>query len=207
MKRTIIAGAALLVCAAPAAAHNAGMTIDCDAASVTYRYFPTYMDSTITSTITLDGELHYTQTNTIRRSGTINIPLAISGTREVVFRVSWVSDTNGSRTLTDTLECPPGTPPVIDEPTPEPPVVPPAPTPEPPPQVTTPTAPVPPVPPKPKPRITCQDLILKRAGENTLRKHGCARPPLKKCPATKQRVIRAGKVVCIPKRRIVPVTG
>lgn len=190
MRKTILVGAALLVSAAPAAAHNAGMTIDCDAASITYSYFPTYMDSTITSTITLDGALHYTQTNTIRRSGTINIPLAISGTREVMFRVSWVSDTNGSRTLTDTLECPPGTPPVIDEPTPEPPVVPPVPTPEPPPQVTTPTVPTPPVPPKPVKPKTCAQLKAAGVGTKWLRKRGCIKTStavVKACPPGKRR--------------------
>jgi len=206
MKRTLIAGAALLACAAPASAHNAGLTIDCDGASVAYSYFPTYRDSVLTSTITLDGQVIHTQDNTVRRNGTINIPLTINGTHVVGFNVSWQSDTNGSKQLTDTIECPVYLPPPVIVP-PAPPVVPPAPTPEPPPQVTTPVPPTPPVPPKPKPRITCQDLILKRAGENTLRKHGCARPPLKTCPATKQRVIKAGKVVCIPKRRIVPVTG
>lgn len=206
MKRTIIAGAALLVCAAPAAAHNAGITIDCDQASITYSYFPAYRDSIITSTLTIDGVTAYTQDNTVRRNGTITIPYQINGTHDVVLNVSWQSDTNGSKRLTDTIECPVYLPPPVIVP-PAPPVVPPAPTPEPPPQVTTPVPPTPPVPPKPKPRITCQDLILKRAGENTLRKHGCARPPLKTCPATKQRVIRAGKVVCVPKRRIVPVTG
>lgn len=206
MRKTILVGAALLASAAPASAHNAGITIDCDQASITYSYFPTYRDSIITSTLTIDGVTAYTQDNTVRRNGTITIPYQINGTHAVVLNVSWQSDTNGSKQLTDTIECPVYLPPPVIVP-PDPPVVPPAPTPEPPPQVTTPVPPTPPVPPKPKPRITCQDLILKRAGENTLRKYGCARPPLKTCPATKQRVIRAGKVVCIPKRRIVPVTG
>lgn len=209
MRKTILVGAALLACAAPAAAHNAGATIDCDGAQISYSYFPTYMDSTMSWDITIDGVSTYTGSRTIRRSGVITIPFdpAVAGNRDAVFNITWLSDTNGGRIIRTTLDCP----------VPEPPVVPPAPpvAPEPPvdptpPQVTTPTTPTPPVPPKPRVK-TCAELKAAGAGRKWLERRGCVKP-IKRCPSWKYRVVVNGKTYCLlnpPYRpgKPIPVAG
>lgn len=187
MRKTILVGAALLASAAPATAHNAGLTIDCDQATIGYSQFPWWMDSTITWDITVNGQTHVTGSRVVRRTGAINIPLAITGTKDVVFNVSWVSDLNDRRVLRDTLVCPEPTPPVIDPPPP------PAPT-DPPPVITTPVVTPPPVPTPPKPvkpkPLNCVQLKAAGAGINWLRKRGCVKTSttvVKACPPGKHR--------------------
>ncbi len=203
MRRALIASAALLAIAAPAAtAHNVAHASKCDSYTFALSYFPAqdvryavWATDTITHAVTM-----VQGTQRVSGAATITVPLSLPyGTYVVQGVLNYTRDGRPAKSYPDPIplgEC--GTPPVPPT-APEPPATtpPPAPTP---PTVTTPVVNLPPI---GRPAPSCATVRKRTSSLVVLAQWGCSIKCPRKAQVMRVRDHRTGKLVWTCRTRVI----